>query len=41
MGKIVTFFGPGKVGVTEVEDTSLRRNEVRLETLYSGIQRGY
>ena len=40
MGKIVTFFGPGKVGVTEVEDTSLRRNEVRLETLYSGISAG-
>ena len=40
MGKVVTFFGPKKVGVTEYEDALLKPNEVRLQTLYSGISAG-
>ena len=40
MGKVVTFFEPGKVGVTEVEDAPLKHNEVRLETQYSGFSAG-
>ena len=40
MGKVVTFFGPKKVGITEYEDALLKPNEVRLQTLYSGISAG-
>lgn len=40
MGKVVTFFGPRKVGITEYEDAILNPNEVRLQTLYSGISAG-
>jgi len=40
MGKVVTFFGPKKVGITEYEDAILKPNEVRLQTLYSGISAG-
>lgn len=40
MGKVVTFFGPGKVGITEYENLPLNANEVRLQTLYSGISAG-
>jgi threonine dehydrogenase-like Zn-dependent dehydrogenase len=40
MGKVVTFFEPGKVGVAEFEDVPLKHHEVRLETLYSGISAG-
>ena len=40
MGKVVTFFEPGKVGVTEVEDAPLKHNEVRLATQYSGFSAG-
>lgn len=40
MGKVVTFFGPKKVGVTEYADGVLKPNEVRLQTLYSGISAG-
>ena len=40
MGKVVTFFGPKKVGVTEYEDGRLQPKEVRLQTLYSGISAG-
>ena len=40
MGKVVTFFEPGKVGITDFPDTPLKPNEVRLQTLYSGISAG-
>jgi len=40
MGKVVTFFGPKKVGISEYEDAILKPNEVRLQTLYSGISAG-
>jgi threonine dehydrogenase-like Zn-dependent dehydrogenase len=40
MGKVVTIFGPGKAGITEYEDAPLKPNEVRLQTLYSGISAG-
>lgn len=40
MGKVVTFFEPGKVGVTEFEDAPLQDHEVRLQTLYSGFSAG-
>jgi threonine dehydrogenase-like Zn-dependent dehydrogenase len=40
MGKVVTFFGPKKVGVTDYEDAIVKPNEVRLQTLYSGISAG-
>ena len=40
MGKVVTFFGPKHVGVTEYEDHQLQPNEVRLKTLFSGISAG-
>lgn len=40
MGKVVTFLGPKKVGITEYEDAGLKPNEVRLQTLYSGISAG-
>jgi threonine dehydrogenase-like Zn-dependent dehydrogenase len=40
MGKVVTFFGPKKVGVTDYEDALLKANEVRLQTLFSGISAG-
>jgi len=40
MGKVVTFFGPKKVGVTEYEDRKIQPNEVRLKTLFSGISAG-
>ena len=40
MGKVVTFFGPKKVGITEYEDAKLKPYEVRLQTLYSGISAG-
>ncbi len=40
MGKVVTFFGPKHVGVTEYEDRQLQPNEVRLKTLFSGISAG-
>ena len=40
MGKVVTFFEPGKVGITEYADAPLKPNEVRLQTLYSGISAG-
>jgi threonine dehydrogenase-like Zn-dependent dehydrogenase len=40
MGKVVTFFGPKRVGVTDYEDRLLQPDEVRLKTLYSGISAG-
>jgi threonine dehydrogenase-like Zn-dependent dehydrogenase len=40
MGKVVTFYEPGKVGITEYQDAPLKPNEVRLQTLYSGISAG-
>ena len=40
MGFIVTFEGPGKVGLVEERDTPLADDEVRLATLYSGISAG-
>jgi threonine dehydrogenase-like Zn-dependent dehydrogenase len=40
MGKVVTFFGPKDVGITDFEDRLLQPNEVRLKTLYSGISAG-
>jgi len=40
MGKVVTFFGPKNVGVTEYEDRIIQPNEVRLKTLFSGISAG-
>jgi threonine dehydrogenase-like Zn-dependent dehydrogenase len=40
MGNVVTFFGPGKVGITAYENPPLKANEVRLQTLYSGISAG-
>jgi threonine dehydrogenase-like Zn-dependent dehydrogenase len=40
MGKVVTFFEPGKVGVTEYENLPLKPNEVRLQTLFTGISAG-
>ena len=40
MGKVVTFFGPKEVGITEYEDAILKPKEVRLQTLYSGISAG-
>lgn len=40
MGKVVTFFEPGKVGITEYENPQLKTNEVRLQTLFSGISAG-
>jgi len=40
MGKVVTFFEPRKVGITDYEDALLKPNEVRLQTLYSGISAG-
>lgn len=40
MGKVVTFFGPKNVGITEYEDRKIQPNEVRLKTLFSGISAG-
>jgi threonine dehydrogenase-like Zn-dependent dehydrogenase len=40
MGKVVTFFGQGNVGITEYPDAPLQPNEVRLQTLFSGISAG-
>lgn len=40
MGEVVTFFGPGKVGITAYENLPLKANEVRLQTLFSGISAG-
>ena len=40
MGRVVTFEGPRRVSVREYEDPALGPNEVRLETLYSGISAG-
>ena len=40
MGQVVTFEGPREVGIREYEERSLRPNEVRLRTLYSGISAG-
>ena len=40
MGKVVVFTGPRELGFEEYDDRSLEANEVRLETLYSGISAG-
>jgi threonine dehydrogenase-like Zn-dependent dehydrogenase len=40
VGLAVTLEAPGKVGVKEYEEPSLRPREVRLQTLYSGISAG-
>jgi threonine dehydrogenase-like Zn-dependent dehydrogenase len=40
MEKVVTFFKPGEVGITEIEDIPIKPHEVRLQTLYSGISAG-
>lgn len=40
MGKVVTIFGQGNVGITEYPDAPLKPNEVRLQTLFSGISAG-
>lgn len=40
MGQAVTLEAPGKVGIREYEERSLRPNEVLLRTLYSGISAG-
>ena len=40
MGKAVVFIEPRRVGIKEYEDKILETNEVRLETLYSGISAG-
>jgi 2-desacetyl-2-hydroxyethyl bacteriochlorophyllide A dehydrogenase len=40
MGRAVTLEAPGKVGIREYEERPLRPNEVRLQTLYSGISAG-
>ena len=40
MGRVVTFEGPGEVGVRDYEDPVLGPREVMLRTLYSGISAG-
>ena len=40
MGRVVTFEGPREVGIREYEELPLQPNEVRLQTLYSGISAG-
>ena len=40
MGQMVTFEGPRQVGIREYEEQPLQPNEVRLQTLYSGISAG-
>ena len=40
MGQVVTFEGPREVGIREYEEHPLQANEVRLQTLYSGISAG-
>jgi len=40
MGKVVVFTEPRKIGFDEYEDRALAANEVRLQTLYSGISAG-
>jgi 2-desacetyl-2-hydroxyethyl bacteriochlorophyllide A dehydrogenase len=40
MGKVVVFIEPRTLGFTEYEDRPLAANEVRLQTLYSGISAG-
>jgi threonine dehydrogenase-like Zn-dependent dehydrogenase len=40
MGLVVTFDAPGVVGLAEEEDPPLGADEVRLQTLYSGISAG-
>jgi len=40
MGKVVVFTEPRTIGFAETEDRALAANEVRLQTLYSGISAG-
>jgi threonine dehydrogenase-like Zn-dependent dehydrogenase len=40
VGQVVTFEGPREVGIREYEERPLQPNEVRLQTLYSGISAG-
>jgi threonine dehydrogenase-like Zn-dependent dehydrogenase len=40
VGQAVTLEAPGQVGIREYEERPLRPNEVRLQTLYSGISAG-
>lgn len=40
MGKVVVFTEPRELGFAETEDRALAANEVRLQTLYSGISAG-
>lgn len=40
MGLVVTFEAPGVVGFAEEDDVRLAEDEVRLQTLYSGISAG-
>ena len=40
MGKVVVFTEPKTIGFESYEDQHLKSNEVRLQTLYSGISAG-
>jgi threonine dehydrogenase-like Zn-dependent dehydrogenase len=40
VGRVITFEGPREVGIGEYEERPLQPNEVRLQTLYSGISAG-
>lgn len=38
--RIMTYMGPRQLRVSEVEDPELKENEIRIETLFSGISHG-
>ncbi len=38
--KIMVYEGPGKLKVEEVNDFSIKEDEVRMKSLYSGISHG-